>query len=353
MNAPIISDRQKTLETFLTTGNMGLLKQDQQAFIIAKTCEQYGLQPIMRPFEILSFQGIQRLYFTKNGCDQIANVKKLTRKIVHESYDNDRDVMKVIAEVTDGERTEMGIAFLSMSRFAIDAVSKKPERKRLEGDDYCNAMMKVYSKAMRRATLAFVGIPNYEDYNDESVAIPAALTVEKDAPLLISRIEKATSSEKDVSIKTEKVAAAVEEEKEEKEEKEIAPEVEEKKVKAKAKVKVAPAVKKTEKVEPKVEPKVVAEVETEKPKMASKIKEVAAEVIEKDDSQEKRVLKIDIKERDSLMFLAECFTAINPAWKETKETKDQAMKLFIRAEGMPRDNEYLTNYFKECLLAVQ
>ena len=293
---------QKGLEVFLTTGNMGLLKQEQQAFVIAKTCEKYGLESIMRPFEIITFQGISRLYLSKNGCDQIANINELTRSIVSETYDERRQVMKVVADVTNGKRKETGIAFLSMSKFVLNPITKKGEKQELEGDEYCNAMMKVYSKAIRRATLAFVGVPSYEGEEEGSsfVAIPQVEEVK-----VLTELKAPTPAPAP------------------------APIIEEKKTRSKKKEE------KLEQAPPIIEEAAIENGDEEDEGM----REIAVELIDMNIQSHKAFV----------LSLAEKFL---PNWKEDDAKKKLIVKACLSTIGMPKDEDLLLSHLEKFIKGV-
>jgi len=301
---------QKGLEVFLTTGNMGLLKQEQQAFVIAKTCEKYGLESIMRPFEIITFQGISRLYLSKNGCDQIANINELTRSIVSETYDERRQVMKVAAEVTNGKRKEIGIAFLSMTKFVLNPITKKGEKQELEGDEYCNAMMKVYSKAIRRATLAFVGVPSYEGEEEGSsfVAIPQVEDVKK--------IEVLTELKAPTPAPAPAPAP------------DPAPIIEEKKTRKKKEEKL-------EQAPPIIEEAVIENGDEEDEGM----REIAVELIDMNIQSHKAFV----------LSLAEKFL---PNWKEDDAKKKLIVKACLSTIGMPKDEDLLLSHLEKFIKGV-
>jgi len=163
-------DLKNALDFYLCTGNMAKLNYHQQAVVIKQSCIHYGLEPIFRPFELIDMQGIKRLYLTKAGTDMLACVKSLNRKVI--SYEIDENCIgTAIAEATDKEgRTETQMACLFMGKYEerFNEVTKRKEVVAVmkKGQDLANAKMKLYSIALRRVTLGFIGFPDNEIIED-------------------------------------------------------------------------------------------------------------------------------------------------------------------------------------------
>ena len=168
----------KALEYYNVTGDMSKFDVAQKSYIISELCKIYKLSPVMRPFDIINFQKTSKdiLYLTKSGCDQIANAQQLNRRVLEEVYDEKRKVVKIVVEVSDSEgRVETNVNFFPLSKYVLNSETKKAELVELEGSEYCLAMKKAYSGAMRRATLAFVGASNLQaDEEVNYVEQPAA-----------------------------------------------------------------------------------------------------------------------------------------------------------------------------------
>jgi len=160
------NELRKALDYYLCTGNMAKLNFTQQAEVIKRSCIHYGLESIFRPFELIDFQGIKRLYLTKAGTDMLACVKKLSREVYSYEIDEVSCIGTAMAKACDGERTEMQMACLFMGKFeeSFNPQTKQKEIKTVmkKGQDLANAKMKLYSIALRRVTLAFIGFPDNE-----------------------------------------------------------------------------------------------------------------------------------------------------------------------------------------------
>lgn len=160
------NELRKALDYYLCTGNMAKLNFTQQAEVIKRSCVHYGLESIFRPFELIDFQGIKRLYLTKAGTDMLACVKKLSREVTSYEIDEVSCIGTAMAKACDGERTEMQMACLFMGKFeeSFNPQTKQKDIKTVmkKGQELANAKMKLYSIALRRVTLAFIGFPDNE-----------------------------------------------------------------------------------------------------------------------------------------------------------------------------------------------
>jgi hypothetical protein len=163
------------------------LTADEKAEMLVLLCERYGLDPITGPFAILQQKGGKKgfdgpprevVYATRSCTDQLAEKFKISREIVDGPLIRDFDGQKMAyakcrASTPDG-RTETASATLFVS-------------------DLENLLMKVETKAKRRATLAMMGIPMPDELETETfapgaetiaVAAPRSTSVPTDAPAL-------------------------------------------------------------------------------------------------------------------------------------------------------------------------
>jgi len=169
------NELRKALDYYLCTGNMAKLNFTQQAEVIKRSCVHYGLESIFRPFELIDFQGIKRLYLTKAGTDMLACVKKLIREVYSYEIDEVSCIGTAMAKACDNERTEMQMACLFMGKFeeSFNPQTKQKEIKTVmkKGQDLANAKMKLYSIALRRVTLAFIGFPDNEVIEEGAIVV--------------------------------------------------------------------------------------------------------------------------------------------------------------------------------------
>lgn len=113
-------------------------------------CNRAGLDPMTKPFEVLTLQGRKTLYATKTAAAQLTAIHGVSVNIVDKGKLGD-DTYYAQARVTkkDGSTVDdMGVVSIANAR----------------GEGLSNAMMKAVTKAKRRAILSAFGI----GLNDES-----------------------------------------------------------------------------------------------------------------------------------------------------------------------------------------
>ena len=159
---------EKAEKIYPLTGNLGLLDNEQKLHIIRKICSTYKLDALTRPIQVIRMGNTEILYFTKHACDMIANRLKLTRNIISEELLNDGEVVKIVVKIEDETgRNETSVNFYPLSKFVFEKGVRKVEL--LRGSDWCDAMKKAYSGAMRRGTLAFIGYEETTEISNEIV----------------------------------------------------------------------------------------------------------------------------------------------------------------------------------------
>jgi hypothetical protein len=158
----------------ITEGDLSHLDQKQKEEYYLSVCDYFGLNPVLKPFEILKYNGKEVLYATRSASDQIRNLKKLSTRIISKERIN--GVYMVEAEVNDGERFETSTGVVNIQN--------------LQGDALANALMKAETKAKRRATLAYMGMSYMDETETETV--PNAQPV-KAEPVKKSDLDKKIS----------------------------------------------------------------------------------------------------------------------------------------------------------------
>lgn len=173
LNTSIVADY------LATNGNTAKFTKEQKAELVMTISSHYGLNPALMPFNFINFQGQEKLYLTKVGCDQIAKNLNLTREIVSKDLDKETLILTITAKVSDKERSETASASIFLGSY-----NTKGELVKLKGNDLANSLMKCESKAKRRATLAFIGFQFEEDsvenYDKETEKVKAGETMTKE-----------------------------------------------------------------------------------------------------------------------------------------------------------------------------
>jgi hypothetical protein len=159
----------KDYQNILTKKDIGALTPSKQTTFMLKNCEHLGIDPIVRPFEILTFQGKQVLYLTASGCENIAAKLAVTFRIVKKEIDQLTGTASIeiegVVPAMNGkpERRDVSTAYLPCGTFDANG-NFKP----LRGLDFANLMMKLETKARRRLIIRLAGIRDevYETEED-------------------------------------------------------------------------------------------------------------------------------------------------------------------------------------------
>jgi hypothetical protein len=161
-------DASKAMSAYLRTGDLTSLPEPEKDKVLVKMCAHYGLDPIMRPFVMITLNGKQIWYPTKAATDQVAVKFKLTRELLEIKENVERGILECRVRIFQDAnvRSETFVAAVSISEF-VKTNGGQIVTKIISGEAYANALMKVESKAKRRATLGWLGITDYYE-NDGS-----------------------------------------------------------------------------------------------------------------------------------------------------------------------------------------
>lgn len=145
------------VESLVLRGDISGLNPKQKAQYYIQTCKSLGLNPATRPFAILRLNGKEIMYPERNATDQLAAIHRLNREIVEGPKVIDLAGTKLLYAVCKAThpngRIETAVATVPLN-------------------DPMNAMMKVETKAKRRATLSILSLGMLDETEIE--AIPAS-----------------------------------------------------------------------------------------------------------------------------------------------------------------------------------
>jgi len=144
----------ETLSKLVLNGDLASMTQDQKTAYYVYRCKAAGLDPATKPFDLLTLNGKQVLYATKECSAQISQRDKLSVTVVTDGAV--ADIYRVVARATspDGRCTDdMGCVNI----------------KGTTGDALCNAMMKATTKAKRRAILTHAGLGMLDETELETI----------------------------------------------------------------------------------------------------------------------------------------------------------------------------------------
>lgn len=147
-------DMGRLAESLVVKGDLSGLSPTEKAKVYIATCERLGLNPQTQPFQMLKLNGKEILYASRGATDQLAAIHKLTREIIEGPEVRDFGGTKLLyckAKVSHPNgRVETSVATL-------------PPRV----DE--NSLMKLETKAKRRATLSILGLGMLDEVEVESI----------------------------------------------------------------------------------------------------------------------------------------------------------------------------------------
>jgi hypothetical protein len=141
-------------EKALILGDLAGLKPEERINYYRAVCKSVGLNPLTKPFEYTLLNGKLLLYAKRDATDQLRKIHGVS--VTGLSVKIEDGIAVATCHVTDSEgRTDVATGVLSIQG--------------LKGVDLANAMMKVETKAKRRATLSIVGLGLLDETELETI----------------------------------------------------------------------------------------------------------------------------------------------------------------------------------------
>lgn len=156
------------VESLALRGDISGLSPTDRVRYYLKTCADLKLNPSAQPFAFLRLNGKEVMYPTRGATDQLAAIHGINREIIDGPKAVDLAGAKVLLAVcraTLGHRVETATAAVPLPTGA---------------ENICNALMKVETKARRRATLSILGLALLDETELET--IPSKDKVDLGAP---------------------------------------------------------------------------------------------------------------------------------------------------------------------------
>jgi hypothetical protein len=149
------------ISSLVINGDLKRLSPIQKVEYYNYRCQQAGLDPSAKPFDLLSLNGKEILYANASCTQQLTSIHKLSHTIT--AREVSEGVYCVFCRVTgpDGRSTE------NMGAVPVEG---------LKGDAKANAMLKATTKAIRRSVLAHMGLGMMDETEVET--IPGAVVSE-------------------------------------------------------------------------------------------------------------------------------------------------------------------------------
>lgn len=150
---------QGTITKLVLNGDMKDLSDKQKVDYYTYRCQQAGLDPAAKPFDILTLNGKMILYANAACTQQLTSNRKLSHHVTNRELVDGIYCVFVRVTDSDGRSTE------NMGAVPID---------NLKGDAKANAMLKATTKAIRRSVLAHCGLGMMDETETETETIPGA-----------------------------------------------------------------------------------------------------------------------------------------------------------------------------------
>ena len=144
----------RVVESLVLRGDISALNPEERAKFYVQLCEQLGLNPASQPLVPLRLNGKEILYVSKTATDQLAAIHRLNREIV--------DGPKIIDVA--GTKCAYALCRATHPNGRIEtAIATVPVT------DPANLLMKVETKAKRRATLSILGLGLLDESEIETI----------------------------------------------------------------------------------------------------------------------------------------------------------------------------------------
>lgn len=131
------------ISSIVLNGDISKLNPDDKVRYYNLFCQSLGLNPVTQPFKVLTLNGKQVLYATKDATEQLRKINKVSIVDMQKEIKNDIFIVTVKGQDKDGR--------YDISTGAVNIAG-------LKGDALANAMLKAETKAKRRLTLSISGL---------------------------------------------------------------------------------------------------------------------------------------------------------------------------------------------------
>ena len=166
----------KIQESLVLRGDLSGLAPEQKKQYYLYRCQQVGLDPAAKPFDLLTLNGKEVLYANANATQQLCNLHKLSTQITHREKVDDIYLVSVRVTGADGRVSE--------NQGAVSVAG-------LSGEKLANAILKATTKAVRRAVLAHTGLGMLDETEVETIsdARRTVLDIDPPPPLKVEEVK--------------------------------------------------------------------------------------------------------------------------------------------------------------------
>lgn len=142
------------IKSLVLDGDLSKMSDEQKVLYYNQFCQSLGLNPLTQPFQLIKFQGKERLYATKDCTEQLRKIYGVSITDVHGQELKDTYMVTAKAQDRTG-KTDAATGLVSIAN--------------LKGDALANAIMKAETKAKRRVTLSICGLGMLDETEIETI----------------------------------------------------------------------------------------------------------------------------------------------------------------------------------------
>lgn len=166
----------KVIESIVINGDLSKLQAEQKVAYYNFRCQQAGLDPAAKPFDLLTLNGKQVLYANAQCTQQLCAIHRLSTQVTHRERMDDIYIVSVRVTGADGRVSE------NQGAVAIG---------HLRADALANAVLKATTKAIRRAVLSHVGLGMLDETEVETIPnarVEPMVSIQEEAAPSISEV---------------------------------------------------------------------------------------------------------------------------------------------------------------------
>lgn len=139
------TDVNQVMEKVLLAGDLAKMEPRDRINYYMRTCESLGVNPMTKPFDLITLNGKMVLYPNRSGTDQLRKIGSVDIQIIKQAFDKDTGCYEVTARAKlPNGRTDEDMGIVPCGH--------------LKGDALANAKLKAVTKAKRRVTLSIMGL---------------------------------------------------------------------------------------------------------------------------------------------------------------------------------------------------
>lgn len=131
------------IANLVLNGDIAKMSNEMKVEYYNKLCHSLSLNPVTKPFQIISFQGKTILYATKDCTDQLRKINKVSIVELNQDIKEGLCISKCKVQDKDN-RYDIATGCVNIAG--------------IKGDALANAIMKSETKSKRRATLSICGL---------------------------------------------------------------------------------------------------------------------------------------------------------------------------------------------------